>query len=924
MHGFTSRWLLAACCIQVALNSPAVARISAEAIPGAPFGIASVTIPLEAGDSVALQNNAFTVTEADGRVYYPTFTNGAVRRILGGLLGGGEAENATSTSAVFLFKGEAPLRLTISTTRKHSIVVTPRRGSLRSFNRLMRNWWREYNAAARKQVADGDYPPIVETYLTAMLGKRLGLDPPLLSRINNSQSSELQQSLELLLGVEKLRLATMRDTILNDTGFVEPVDRPLPRNVLWALPDVRAKLPDADVEEIAMRVPEECFYVRFGTFENYLWMNSLIEEFAADASRMISVRGHESAGAQQIQRQLAVKKTKVSDIFGPSVVAEIAIIGRDLYMRDGAAFGILFRAKSNALLIADIEGNRAAALKENKEKGATNKTVKIAGHDVSFLSTPDNSVRSYYFRDGEYHLVTNSKEIMRRFFEVKDGKNSLGESFEFQNARRWMPQKRDDTIFVYLSSAFMRGLVSPQYQIELARRIKSGTDMELIEIAKLAARAEGQPHRTIDDLVAGGFLPRGFGVRPDGSGPILTADGVIDSMRGARGTFTPIPDVPLRGVTRSEESLYISRSAYYAANWKQIDPVMVGVKRFKLDDKGKERLVVDANVATLGEEKYGWLFSLLGPPTKEKIATVPGDVISAQMSVKGGLLLPSIPPHYLFGGVQDTAPPMTDLQPTGFFKVLQILQSTPGYIGAWPKPGFLDLLPFGLAGTPDEFGYTRMLFGLWRRQFAGFSLLSFQRGVLEDVSPHLRVEEADTLAQIRINVGDLHASKLNGWLTTMNYQRAMQTSLGNVRLLHMLTQQLNVPREDALKVSEKLLGVHLTCSLGGKYETKLGEGGVTTWQSSKLPVLPVTRVPVDYKSPILEWFRGLNVELTKVEDRMMVRAHIDMQRKATASAVKLPSFNIFGSKKPKPKDAKPKEPEKPAPPKKPSKGPREF
>ncbi|MCA9206000.1 MAG: hypothetical protein KDA59_23265, partial [Planctomycetales bacterium] len=87
------------------------------------------------------------------------------------------------------------------------------------------------------------------------------------------------------------------------------------------------------------------------------------------------------------------------------------------------------------------------------------------------------------------------------------------------------------------------GLVSPQYQIELTRRMKAEADIELLRLARLTARNEGSPAQSIDELVAGGFLPREFGRRPDGSGPIEAGDTILDSRRGARGSFLPIPDV---------------------------------------------------------------------------------------------------------------------------------------------------------------------------------------------------------------------------------------------------------------------------------------------------------------------------------------------------------------------------------------------
>ena len=55
-----------------------------------------------------------------------------------------------------------------------------------------------------------------------------------------------------------------------------------------------------------------------------------------------------------------------------------------------------------------------------------------------------------------------------------------------------------------------------------------------------------------------------------------------------------------------------------------------------------------------------------GAPIREQMTLSPEDIIHVQASVKGGLLLPSIPPHILFAAVQDDGPPQTDLEPSGF------------------------------------------------------------------------------------------------------------------------------------------------------------------------------------------------------------------------------------------------------------------
>jgi hypothetical protein len=484
----------------------------------------------------------------------------------------------------------------------------------------------------------------------------------------------------------------------------------------------------------------------------------------------------------------------------------------------------------------------------------------------------------------------------------------LAASPEFCHARTILPIGRQDTVFAYFSSAFLQGLISPQYQIELRRRLHAVTDLELVHLARWAARAEGAPAETLEDLVQGGLLPEGFGRRPDGSGPVLVGDNVLDSKRGARGSFTPIPDVDIRAVTREEAARFVEQSEFYGEGFKRLDPLMIGVKRYALDRQDMERIVIDAHVSPFEDGKYGWITSLLGPPTRVRIKPAPDDVILAQAAVKGGLVLPQIPPHHLFVGVRDNEP-LSDLQPAGLLKALMILQTTPGYLGAWPKPGFLDLLPLGLGGgPPDAGGYSRLPLGVWRRQWEAFSVLAMDAELLAHVTSHLAAEEAENDAQVRIHVGDLSRAKLQSWVNSLSYARAYQASLGNAKLLHALSQQLGVPREEALTVAEQLLDASLVCSLGGRYQLDEKADRLALWMSDKWPPPNDRRRPAEYRAPLLEWFRGLDGELTMYQDRVVLHAEMDMQRQPSEAKVELPFFNLFGGGK-KPPSARP-----PAPP----------
>jgi hypothetical protein len=152
-------------------------------------------------------------------------------------------------------------------------------------------------------------------------------------------------------------------------------------------------LDEVPVEPMATHVPEECFYVRFGTFSNYLWFRDLNKKWQGDLSNMILRRGIERAAADRVQQQLSLRETALAKILGPPVIADVALIGLDPYLAQGAAIGILFQARNNFFLSRDLMSKRREALKKFSTATETNPT--LAGHEVSLIASPDGQLRSY-------------------------------------------------------------------------------------------------------------------------------------------------------------------------------------------------------------------------------------------------------------------------------------------------------------------------------------------------------------------------------------------------------------------------------------------------------------------------------------------------------------------------------------------------
>lgn len=830
-----------------------------------------------------------SVTSKDGRVCYPairyTQPLGMVRDVLGLPP---QQDSPNQLHIHFLFTGNEPIELELSMPKPQTFTIVPQSRKL-AFNRLLRAWWIRYKAAARRQTQDGDYSPVVETYLTSMLSRRLQLSP-----LPRDEIKSDGKSLSMLLGTERIRLSMIRDAVEGRTMRNAPLDQSIPDEITWPRDAVQDMPADIKTEPMAHHVPEECFYIRFAQFPNYLWLRKLLEEFGGDLSRMVMLRGTDSQLNQIVESQLGLRESALSSLLGPQVISDIAMIGSDTYLKEGAAIGILFEAKNN-LLTGELKKQRMLRVEELKDAGATEETIQIDGHDVSFASTTDNRLRSFYVSTGKYHLVTNCRQIAKRFLQCEDGVRTLGDSAEFRFARSLMPLGEDNTLFIYLSRRFFEGLLSPQYQIEVPRRLRAVTDLQLTELATLAAVAEGYDDQplTMQRLVELNLLRDKVDKRNDGSRNVTIGNRQVDSVRGARGTFLPVPDTPLANITREERKQFQKTVDFHQSRWQQMDPVLIGLRRTALDGQ-TERVEIQARMLPLNQKKYGVFTGLFGPPTKDCIKPLENDIVSIQAYVDGGNW--AVPPHHLYFGLRDLAP-NNQYSQRRFLKSLQVARTAPAYVAAWPRPGVLDSL--GMVGRDEGDGYRKMLLGLFRLDTDnGFSFLSFDKQILQSVSARMDTEELDNEAQLRVRVGDVKNSKFGVWANDLDFQRGWETSVGNIHLMHLLTQQLQVPLSESKETAERLLNAELICPLGGDYKLHQNSDSTKRWVSSAW--LDGKKASSErYVSPLMTWLRGLKLDVTIEEDRIVANGMLDIEREKKAGGLTLPNFNVFGGGKKK-------------------------
>ena len=496
-----------------AAHAYAQQMMEAEAFAGRPYGVGRIVIDLP--DDMLPQPlgaEGLALTESEGRILYPVVEIPAFGKIMKEVLdsdtpltrggpvrrtsGWNIARNPGSPAAnhdLSFFSGAMILcTFSFSAHADSRQISCPRQAPPAIYQRLIGEWWRQYARPPQLLEQKPDYPPLVQNYLTTSLAVKLNLRLPEATKANSPYAA-LQKEIGLNLGTESIRVALQQNRILGLSNLDQPADQPLP--VPLEPPSLTFPEPagDVQIEPLALHVPEECFYLRFGSFNNFLWLQDTLEKWGGDAQNLSPCAGLDHQMRERMEKQLVLKQTVLSRMLGPTVVADVAIIGTDMFFREGAAYGFLFEARNSTILGTNFSAQRSDRVSQG---GVTDEKITISGHEVSLLSSPDGTVRSVLCGRRRLSFLQTSKKLVERFYAAGSGEGALGKTEEFRQARKLMPLTRDDTVSLYLSDAFFRNITSPQYRVEMARRLQAMADIELVQLAKLAAASEGKPGAT--------------------------------------------------------------------------------------------------------------------------------------------------------------------------------------------------------------------------------------------------------------------------------------------------------------------------------------------------------------------------------------------------------------------------------------------
>jgi hypothetical protein len=359
---------------------------------------------------------------------------------------------------------------------------------------------------------------------------------------------------------------------------------------------------EPDVSPLARCVPDDFYFAEFRSVSSLIEALQISDLWSTHLYGQAAREARTQRAGERLQEQLAVPTGDVLRPFYDRAVAEVAVTGSDLYLREGSDVTVIFRLKRPGLFKARMDAARKEA--EKSHPGCRASEGEYLGVPYVHLSTPrrDLHVFAAYPR-ADLHVRSNSLPALRRIVEAVRGRDAagkkvrrLGETPEFAYIRTLLPRgAEEEDGLIYLSDPFIRRQVGPRLKLAERRRVLCYNHLRMLGHASMLYRTEfGQAPRSLADLVRSQCLPGSFGegplACPDGGMYSLSADGNLGvcSRHGHAHFLRPCCESALSQVTAEEADDYDAFRKDYNQYWRTyFDPIAIRIQvspqRYRLE-----------------------------------------------------------------------------------------------------------------------------------------------------------------------------------------------------------------------------------------------------------------------------------------------------------------------------------------------------
>lgn len=317
---------------------------------------------------------------------------------------------------------------------------------------------------------------------------------------------------------------------------------------------------------LAGAIPEDQHAVFFPSFDAMVEVADQISDSAKPFVHLFDGRAERSLVRERYEAQLCLELDGLTRALGGQVIRETAITGSDPYMRTGTDVALLLRGSPEAIG-AFLRPRVSAAA---KARGVEVIEGKVAGWPHFSAHTLDRSLSSFVALTDSMVVVANSKAQLRRVLEANDGTAPrLADADEYQWFRqRYVMGEGDEDAFVVVSDAAIRRWAGPRWRIATSRRTKAAAFLADADAFLIGQSLE------VDAI---GEAPMELAVI--GAGELdLSGRAARDTVYGTRAFLTPIAELEIGSVSKSEVAGYERWRRGFEASWGgAFDPIAIRV-----------------------------------------------------------------------------------------------------------------------------------------------------------------------------------------------------------------------------------------------------------------------------------------------------------------------------------------------------------
>lgn len=385
------------------------------------------------------------------------------------------------------------------------------------------------------------------------------------------------------------------------------------------------------VSPLASYLPADQYAVFFADFRKQLELADLMEEWGDSLLHQLSASARDFKIRRKLSLQLCLETDALARMFGDHVIGSMAFTGSTPFLKEGADFAVLFTLKKKDLFLDHLRGRQAAAVAEHK---AQRRDFTTAGRQVYVVSTPDRTISSYAVILNDIAVVANDLEALKRVMDAAAGRRpSLAAALDYRYLRTIFPEgDAKEDVFVYLSDAHIRRLVSAPEKIGEARRMLCAANLETIANARLWFAAERRRQPALADLESGGYLGKEVlrSCPEGGTYALYRAGQPACSIHNRAGFLTPLPSIRLAGATDTEAAQYRAFVEGYNRYWSRFfDPIGI---RFSL---GPTIRIETCILPLIENSWYDGLVALAGRDTGRlaEAAVLPRTILSLRTRI---------------------------------------------------------------------------------------------------------------------------------------------------------------------------------------------------------------------------------------------------------------------------------------------------